>query len=90
MFDNIYCFVGVQNGKVEQPMWTRTANGANKKLVLHCNSGVAGYQSEQQCHISRMNSIFEVNRIGKWAWQLSINFFVIYEVMNGCTILKIH
>ena len=28
-------FVGVSNGKAEQPACTRTANGANKKLVLH-------------------------------------------------------
>ena len=28
-------FVGVQSGKAEQPVWTRTAYGANKKLVLH-------------------------------------------------------
>ena len=25
----------MQNGKAEQPVWTRTANVANKKLVLH-------------------------------------------------------
>ena len=25
----------MQNGKAEQPVWTWTANGANKKLVLH-------------------------------------------------------
>ena len=28
-------FVGVLNGKVEQPVLARTANEANKKLVLH-------------------------------------------------------
>ena len=28
-------FVGVLNEKAEQPVLARTANGANKKLVLH-------------------------------------------------------
>ena len=35
IFNNIKDFVGVQNRKAEQPVWTWTANGANKKLVLH-------------------------------------------------------
>ena len=35
IFNRISGFVRVQNGKAEQPVWTRTANGANKKLVLH-------------------------------------------------------
>ena len=32
-------FVGVKNGKAEQPAWTRTANGTNKRLVLHVRLG---------------------------------------------------
>ena len=35
IFNRINGFVGVQNGKAEQPVYTRTANGANKKLILH-------------------------------------------------------
>ena len=38
----------------------------------------------------RMNSMFEINCNGKVAWQLSINFFVVHEAMNGCQNLKIH
>ena len=34
MFNPINGFVGVQNGKAEQPVWTQITNGANKKLVL--------------------------------------------------------
>ena len=34
-FNHINGFVGVQNGKAEQPVWTRTADGANMKLILH-------------------------------------------------------
>ena len=33
-YNRINGFVGVQNGKAEQPVWTRTANRANKRLVL--------------------------------------------------------
>ena len=53
-------------------MWTRTSNGANKRLVCTCESGVARCQSQHQCHFRRMNSMFEVHCKGKWAWQLSI------------------
>ena len=35
IFNRINGFVLVQNGKAEQPVWTWTANGVNKKLVLH-------------------------------------------------------
>ena len=35
IFYRINSFVEVQNGKAEQPVRTRTAKGANKKLVLH-------------------------------------------------------
>ena len=32
-------FIGVLNGKAEQPARTRTANGAHKRLVLHLGLG---------------------------------------------------
>ena len=35
IFNRFNSFDGVQNGKEEQPVCTRTAIGANKKLVLH-------------------------------------------------------
>ena len=35
IFNRINGFVGVQNVKAEQPVRTRTANEANKKLALH-------------------------------------------------------
>ena len=34
-YNHINGLVGVWNWKAEQPVWTQTANGANKKLVLH-------------------------------------------------------
>ena len=42
-----------------------------RSLFCTCNSGVAHCQSQHQCHIWRMNSMFEANCTGKWAWQLS-------------------
>ena len=47
-------------------------------------SGVARCQSQHQCHFWRMNLMLEVNCTGKRAWQLSIIFYVIHEVMNCC------
>ena len=35
IFNRINGFIGVQKGIVEQPVWTWTAKGANRKLVLH-------------------------------------------------------
>ena len=51
-------------------------------LFRTCKSGVAGCQSQHQCHIWRINSMFEANFTGKSAWQLSIKFCVIHEAMN--------
>ena len=45
---------------------------------------------QHQCHIWRMNSMFEANFAGKLAWQLPIKFCVGHEAMNGCKNLKIH
>ena len=61
-----------------------------RSLFFTCNSGVARCQSQHQCHIWRMNSMFEANCTGKRAWQMSIKFCVVHEVMNGGKILKIH
>ena len=41
-------------------------------LFCTCNSGVALCQSQHQCHVWRMYSMFEGYCMGKWAWQLSI------------------
>ena len=35
MCNRVNSFVGVSNGKAERPVCRRTADGANKKLVLH-------------------------------------------------------
>ena len=51
-----------------QPMEQR------RGLFCMCDSGVAGCQSQHQCHFWRMNLMFESYCMGKWAWQLSIKF----------------
>ena len=68
----------------EQPMEQTSS------LFCMCDSGVAGCQSQHQCHIWWMNSMFEANCKGKWAWQLLIKFCVIHEALNVFKNLKIH
>ena len=63
-------------------------DGANKKPVLHVQLRCGRCQSQHQCHIWRMDSMFEANCVGKLAWQLSIKFCVIHEAMNSCKNLK--
>ena len=69
-----------------QPAWTRTANGANKSLVLHVRLRMAPCQSQHQCHFWRMSSTFEAYCTAKWAWQLSIKFV---SFMSLSTVAKI-
>ena len=59
-----------------------------RNLSCTCNSGVARCQSQHQCHIWRLNSLFEANYTGKWTWQLLVKFCVVHEAMNGCKNLK--
>ena len=58
-------FVGVLNGKAEQPVLTQSGNGANNRLVLHVRLSVARCQSQHKCHFWQMSSLFEVCCIGK-------------------------
>ena len=66
MFNRINGYVGVQNGKAEQPVRTRTANiEQTRSLFCTCNTGVARCQSQHQLHVWRMNSMFKANCTGK-------------------------
>ena len=78
------------NGKVKQPVWTRTANRAKKKLVLHerrrCGSlsittpvSLLANEIDVRSVLHGQVSLAAVNHI---------NF--IHEVMNGCKNLKIY
>ena len=61
-----------------------------RSLFFMCDSVVARCQSQHQCHIWRMNLMFEANYTGKRAWQLSIKFCVVHEAMNGSKNVKIY
>ena len=50
--------VGVLNGKTEQPVRTRTANGANKRLVLHVRLRVGSLSFT--IPVSLLANIFDV------------------------------
>ena len=81
-------FVGVYNGKAEQPVRTQTANGANKLLVLHmpimcdllsipvsllANEFYVGSVLLEQVSLAAVNHIY-----------------LIHKNMNCCKNLKIH
>ena len=84
IFNGINGFVGVQNGKAEQPKEQR------RSLFCTCDWGVVRCQSQHQCDILAHEFDVKVNCTGKGAWQLSIKLCVVHEAMNGCKILKIH
>ena len=71
---------------MKHPVWTRTANGANKRLALHvwlrCGS------LSITTPVSLLANEFDVQSIlhGKWAWQLSIKFM---SFMRLWTVAKI-
>ena len=78
-------FVGVLNWKAEQPVWTRTANGANKKLVLHMRLRCGSISiTTPASHLADEFDVQSANCTGKLAWKLSIKFCVLHEAMNGC------
>ena len=83
-------FVGVQNGIAEEPAGTRTADGANKRLVLHVRLGCGSLSITTP--VSLLANEFDVrsvlHRQGSLAAvnQICIN----YEDMNCCKNLKIY
>ena len=83
-------FVGVSNGKVEQPACTRTANGANKKLGLHMRLRCGSISITAP--LSLLANEFDVRSIlhGQMSLAAVNQFCVIHEAMNTCKNLKIH
>ena len=83
-------FVGVSNGKAEQPMCRRTANGANKKLIwpvrLRCGS------LSITAPVSPLANEFDVRSVLHVQMRLAAvnQFSFIHEAMNSCKNLKIH
>ena len=53
-------------------------------LFFTCDSGVAGCQSQHQCHFWRMSLMFEAYCTG------AVNYIcVIHEAMKGCKNIKV-
>ena len=90
MCNRINGFVGVSNGKAEQPACTRTANGTNKKLVLHVRlrSGSLSITAP----VSLLANEFDARSVlhGQMSFAAVNQFCVIHEAMNSCKNLKIH
>ena len=72
MRNHIDVFVGVQNGKVEQPGEQGQLKEQTRGLFCTSDSSVGRCKSEHQCHFWRMSSMFEAYCMGKTTWQLSI------------------
>ena len=75
-------FVGVSNRKAEQPARTQTANGANKKLVLHVQLRCGSLSITAPVSSLANKLMFESTHVNQ--------FCVIHEAMNSCKYLKIH
>ena len=92
-YNHINGLVGVLNGKAERPAWTRTANGANKRLVLHMQLRCGSLAITSGSDIYR--SLLLANEFDVWSvlhGQVSLaavnRIGVIHEAMNGCKNLK--
>ena len=69
----------------------RTSTQWSKKgACFACDSGVVRCQSQHQCHLWRMNSIFEAYLHGLVSLAAISHICVIHETMNGCKNLKVH
>ena len=90
IFNRISSFVEVQNGKVEQPVWTWTANGENKKLVLQVQLRCGSLTITTQVpHLANeFDVLSELHMQGSLAGVNQI--CVIHEAINGCKNLKVH
>ena len=87
-------FVRVLNGTEEQSVRTRTANGANKRLVLHmqircCSVSIKAPGGHST---SILVNEFDVRSVlhGQVSLTAVNHFYVFHEGMNGSKNLKIH
>ena len=83
-------FVGVQNGKkTEQLAWTRTANGAHKRFVLHVWLGCG---SQSITTPASLLAIYELDVRSVLHGQVSLaavnHICIIHEAMNGSIIKR--
>ena len=78
------------NGKAEQPASTPTANGANKKLVLHVRLRCGSLSFTTP--VSLLANEFDVRSVlnGQMSLAAVNQFCVFHEAMNSCKNLKVH
>ena len=65
---------------------TRTANGVNKRLVLHVQPGCGSLSIKTPANAFGVRSELH----GQVSLTVVNQICVIHEVLNGCKILKIH
>ena len=89
-YNRINGLVGLQYGKAEQPARTRTANGANKRLVLHVR--LRSDSLSITTPVSLLANEFDVRSVLRVQVSLAAvnQIRVVHEAMNGCKYLKIH
>ena len=80
----------MKNGKAKQQVQTQTANGANKKLVLHMRLRCGSLSITPP--VSLLANGFDVQSIlhGQVSLTGVNQVYVIHEAINGCKNLKIH
>ena len=65
IFNSINGFVECKTEKRNSQREHGQPKEQTRSLICMCDSGVARCQSQHQCHIWQMNSIFEANCTGK-------------------------
>ena len=89
-YNLINSLVGVWNGKAKQPAWTWTANGANKRLVLHVRLRCGSLSITTTA--SLLVNEFDARSVlhGQVSLAAVNQICVSHEAMNGCKKSKIH
>ena len=90
IFNRINGFVGVKNGKTEQPVFIRTPNRANKRLTLNVRLRCGSLSITTP--VSHLANEFDVRSVlyGQVSLTAVNQFCVVREAMNGCKNIKIN
>ena len=84
MCNRINGFVGVQKGRAYKPVLTRTANGANKNLVLYMRLRCGSLPITTP--VSLLANELDVRSVlhGQVSLSAVNQIYFIHEAMNGC------
>ena len=80
----------MQNGKVEQPVLTRTSNEATKRLALHVRlwRGSLSIAAPDSLLVNEFDVRSKLH--GQFSLAAVNQICVIHEAMNGCKNLNVH